>query len=212
MERAASRQASSSTQRPIGMIRPGLLGERDELVGRDRAARRVRSSAGAPRRRRCSCRRAARPAGSGPRAGRASIALLELGPQLEPLDDPLVHRRLEDAVAALAVALGHVHGDVGVAQQLLGIRGAVSRSREADADAGAREDLLAVDLDRRLERAEDPLGRIGRLLRAGDTVEQDRELVAAEARDGVGRADRDLRAARRPPGARGRRRRGRGCR
>src|SRR5256885_3629922 len=30
----------------------------------------------------------------------------------------LVHRRLEDAVAALAVALGHVHRDVGVAQEL----------------------------------------------------------------------------------------------
>ncbi len=36
--------------------------------------------------------------------------------QLEPLDDALVHRRLEDAIAALAVALCHVHRHVGVAQ------------------------------------------------------------------------------------------------
>ena len=47
--------------------------------------------------------------------------LLQLGLQLEPLDHALVHRRLEDAVAALAVALRHVHRDVGVAEQLLGV-------------------------------------------------------------------------------------------
>ena len=44
--------------------------------------------------------------------------VLEIRSKLEPLDDPLVHRRLEDAVASLAVALGHVHRDVGVPQQL----------------------------------------------------------------------------------------------
>ena len=41
---------------------------------------------------------------------------LQLRLQLEPLDHALVHRRLEDAIAALAVALRHVHGDVGVAE------------------------------------------------------------------------------------------------
>ena len=44
---------------------------------------------------------------------------LQLRLELEPLDDALVHRRLEDAIAALAVPLGHVHGQVGVAEKLL---------------------------------------------------------------------------------------------
>ena len=42
--------------------------------------------------------------------------VLQIGAQFETLDDAFVHRRLEDAVAALAVALRHVHRDVGVAQ------------------------------------------------------------------------------------------------
>ena len=49
--------------------------------------------------------------------------------------------------------------------------------------------MLPFDLDRRLERAEDPLGDHGRLLGADDPVEQDRELVAAETRHRVRRAD-----------------------
>ena len=48
-----------------------------------------------------------------------------------------MHRRLEQAVAALAVALGAVHRDVGVAQQLLGAA-VVAGARDRDADAGAQ--------------------------------------------------------------------------
>ena len=39
------------------------------------------------------------------------------------------------------------------------------------------------------ERLEDPLGGVGRLLAVLDVLEQHRELVAAEARGGVGAAD-----------------------
>ena len=67
---------------------------------------------------------------------------------------------------------------------------------EADADARARVDLLAVDLELTLERAEDPPRDVRRLLGVLDPVEQDGELVAAEARDGVGRAHRCLEPAR----------------
>ena len=40
--------------------------------------------------------------------------LLKLRLQLQPLDDPFVHRRLEEAIAPFAVALRHVHRDVRV--------------------------------------------------------------------------------------------------
>ena len=123
---------------------------------------------------------------------------LELGAQLEAFDDALVHRGLEQAVPALAVALRHVHGDVGVPQQLLGILREQVLVAHADADARARVDLLAVDLGRRLELAQQPLGDQRRLVGAGDAVEQDRELVAAEARDRVGRDGSPVRAAARP--------------
>ena len=64
---------------------------------------------------------------------------------------------------------------------------------EADADARARIDVLAVDVERTLE------GRRGRApatsaasVESVDAVEQDGELVAAEAGDRVGRAHRRL--------------------
>ena len=55
----------------------------------------------------------------------------------------------------------------------------------ADADARPRVDLLAVDVHQRLDRFEHTSGDHGSLLRAVHAVEQDRELVAAETRDGV---------------------------
>src|SRR5437667_242872 len=37
------------------------------------------------------------------------LGVLQIRAELEPLDDALVHGRLEDAVAALAVPFSHVH-------------------------------------------------------------------------------------------------------
>ena len=71
-----------------------------------------------------------------------------------------MHRRLEHAVTALAVALRHVHRDVRVAEQLLGIRRRGPGTGEADTDAAAWEDLLAVDLDLAFDRAHDPDGGV----------------------------------------------------
>ena len=48
------------------------------------------------------------------------------------------------------------------------------------------------------QRLEDALGRVGGLLGALDVLEQDRELVAAEAGGGVAGADARRRAAARP--------------
>ena len=110
---------------------------------------------------------------------------LQLCSQLEPLDDALVHRGLEQPVAPLAVALRHVHGHVRIAEELLGVPvvAVAVAVAHADADACVPVDVLAVDLDRRL---------VG----AGDAVEQDRELVTTEPRDRVRRPNRHLEPAR----------------
>ena len=57
--------------------------------------------------------------------------------------------------AMAAFVLGAVHGDVGVAQQFLGL--AIARRRNRDADARGREDFLAAKSDRRVERVDDAL-------------------------------------------------------
>ena len=67
---ATARRPCSSTQRVSGRIRPVLLGERDELVGREQPALRGAASAPAPRRRR------RRPVAGRPWAGSAATSSL----------------------------------------------------------------------------------------------------------------------------------------
>ena len=66
---------------------------------------------------------------------------------------------------------------------------------ESDADARPEPELVAADLDRSRHRCEQPLGDGGGLGRLGNAREQDRELVAAEPRDGVAGTDERLDAA-----------------
>jgi hypothetical protein len=53
---------------------------------------------------------------------------------------------MEQLMATLAVAFGHVHGGVGVSQQL--VRGDVGGGGGGDADAGVGKDLLMVQRHR----------------------------------------------------------------
>ena len=106
-----------------------------------------------------------------------------------------MHRRLEDAVAALAVALGHIHRNVGVPQELGRGRRVHVLADETDADARARKDVLAVDLHRQVERSQDPRRRVGGVCRAFDAVQEHGELVASEAGDGVRGSHGDLQPA-----------------
>ena len=89
---------------------------------------------------------------------------------------------LEDHGAGLEL-LGRVHRDVGVAQQLLGV-GAVPRGQH-DADAGLDVEDDAVDVEGLVQGLAEPLGDGLRLADAVHERQQDGELVAAEARDGV---------------------------
>ena len=119
---------------------------------------------------------------------------LQVGAQLEAGEHALVHPRLEQAVAALAVALGVVHRRVGVADELLGLDDG-PRLGERDAHAGAQDELLVPDAQRHGHRLEHAVGGLDGLVGVADALEQHRELVAAEAGGGVAGADDALRAA-----------------
>ena len=83
--------------------------------------------------------------------------------------------RGERLVAPAAAALGAVHREVRVAHQVVG---RVRAGR--DPDAAAQENLLAADLERLLERAQDPPCQVLEVDARG-VLDQNRELVTAEA-------------------------------
>ncbi len=68
---------------------------------------------------------------------------LELDAQLVALADGRVHARVEDREAGLAVGLGHVHRDVGVAHHVG--RRLVLVAGAGDADAGRDRDVMLAD-------------------------------------------------------------------
>ena len=105
-----------------------------------------------------------------------------------------VHLRPEEAVGAAPVALGAVERQVGVADQLVGAR-AVRRA-DGDADAGADDDLRAVEIVGRAHGLDDAQRQHGGIRRLGDGDLQDRELVAAHARDRVRLPDQGAQALR----------------
>ncbi len=107
-----------------------------------------------------------------------------------------MHARFEDLDSVLAVALGHVHRHVGVAQQL--VRGLVVAGRDGDADAGVDEQLLAAMLERRLEGGQQAFGDVERAGRVGRVLDQHRELVAAHPGDRVTGSQRAAQPLRHP--------------
>jgi hypothetical protein len=116
--------------------------------------------------------------------------LAALGRAPEVLLQPLaaqhrgVHRGLEDLVALVARVLGGVHRDVGVAQQLLGV-GDLGRPALDEPEARVRGDLVPGDRERPPEQLDDAIGHAADVLAVADTVQEDRELVAAHPRSQV---------------------------
>ena len=86
------------------------------------------------------------------------------------------------------LALGVVHRDVRAADQRADVRPVVGRQR--DADARAELDGDAADLERALERVEQPERELGRGAAVGQVAQQHGELVAAEPGQGVAAAQR----------------------
>ena len=88
-----------------------------------------------------------------------------------------------DGVLAAAGTFGAVEGEVGIAEQVVGWQ--VGRAVEGDPEAGTDPEVAAFDGDRCLQTGDDPGGDLGCLFERADVFKQDRELVAAEPRDGV---------------------------
>ena len=114
-------------------------------------------------------------------AARERVA--KAGLELEPLDGARAQRLVEDLQPRLALLLGLVHGGVGVADQVVGADRVALGQR--DAEAGADEAVLALELERLADRGGEPVGDAADVVEVLDALEQDHELVAAEAGDHV---------------------------
>src|SRR5439155_2146006 len=119
------------------------------------------------------------------------LIALETEPKLvleaQQLPELAGHVVAEELVPAAARLLRRVHRDVRVANQLFALAG--TARVEGDADARADHELAPGDPDRLLEREKQPL-RDADGMGLVRSVEQERELVAAEPGERVARAAR----------------------
>src|SRR3982074_934904 len=99
------------------------------------------------------------------------------------LDDRHPHPVAEDRIAALSLALGGVHGEIGAAQEIGRID--LAGGDACDADGGVGPAGVAGDVERRVQGIEDALGDGGGLGLLRDVLHQDRELIPSEPRQGV---------------------------
>ena len=179
---AACRQASSEDPAPDRHDQAGVLGDRDERVGRHDTQLGV-----VPAQQRLEADDAV-----GRQRHDRLVVQLELvghqrmdqvGLQPQPLDRGGAHGRLVHHGPALAGRLGAVHRDVGVTQQRRRRGFGISHG---DPDAGRDRHELGLDLDRHLECLQDPTGHLFRLVeRAAALLDEDGELVGAQPGHGV---------------------------
>ena len=94
----------------------------------------------------------------------------------------------EDLDAATTGVLGRVHGDVGVAQEI--VSGLAAGPGQGDADARPHARRAVAEIDGRPEDLEDALRHLSGHCGSIDVLEEDRELIAAQAGRRVARADR----------------------
>ena len=113
------------------------------------------------------------------------MPLAQVALEVDPLDRLVGHGRFEQGVARRRVRLGANQRDLGLAEHLVGCRSAGPPER--DADRRADEPLARADRERCPKLRPDPLGDRVRLVGIRHLVEDDPELVAAEAGDGVAR-------------------------
>lgn len=103
------------------------------------------------------------------------------------------HVRLVERVAMLAGLLGRVHGAVRGFHEGRDIATVSGKMRDADADA--RVDLAVAELHRFVDAAQEAFRHAGRQVIGVEVVDQDAELVAAEACRDIGFAQFLLQAS-----------------
>ena len=108
--------------------------------------------------------------------------LAQVGLQLDAIQHRRMHAAFIQHRARLAACLGVIHRHVGVAQHLVS---RLLRLRTRDADARAQVHVLAFHLQRTAQRRRDARRHVHHLTFATHLFQQDRELVATEARRGV---------------------------
>ena len=115
-------------------------------------------------------------------------AALQAREEQHPLMSPLAHGGSEEAISALALLFGPVHGEVGVPEQGLAVVSVLGIDR--DAHAGAQGHLAIGHGARSGDLVEDGLGGHGCVISPLEVLEEHRELVAPDAGDAVGAARR----------------------
>ena len=159
----------------------GLLGEWDELVGEHEAAFRM------PPAKQCL------DPGDLTRLERddrlvvelellSGVRTLQVGLECKPLEHALVHGGLVDRVPRLPLVLRAVHGEIGAAQDLA--RRLTSRA-ERDADARLNHHLRAEHRNRLGHRGQHAARDGHCIVRPGQVLDHDGELVPAEPRTRV---------------------------
>ena len=121
---------------------------------------------------------------------------LEPSLEIEPGVERRAHVVVEHLDPRLAALLRLVHRGIGVVQQALR---SAPRARHRDPEARRQPAVVAVELQRALDRLQEATGQLARLGLGVHRVEpgaQHRELVAAEASDDVTRSHRLLEAVR----------------
>ena len=113
-----------------------------------------------------------------PVEGAAEVAL-----QIKALADPSAHRLVEHLVAAAALLLRATQSDLSVREQRG--RAGAARCRDRYPDAGAREHVALVELDRGLERPQQLIRQLDRAALTGEPLDQDGKFVAVDAREGL---------------------------
>ncbi|HVY08558.1 MAG TPA: hypothetical protein VHB18_00230 [Mycobacteriales bacterium] len=164
---------------------PGLLGERDEVRRGDDAPYRVLPTY------ECLGIRGATGHGVDERLEVHLDCAFDDGQAKVRLEVELLHRAGGAAGVlvppAQSLGLGVVHGEVGVVEEVVTGR---ARSGHGQPDRQACHDRpTRSHRDRLRHRRHDAVGDAVRLVQPVDVLEQDGELVAAEARDGVSFAD-----------------------
>ncbi len=169
-----------------------LFGERDEVDGRDKPSPRM-----LPARQRLDATDTAVGQRNDRLVVHAQLALAQRAAQLdlglESLAGAGVHRAVKDFEATLTVGLGRVQRHIGLAQQLVRL---LTWAAHGHPDTDPDEDVLHAELEWRHALGQTDLGQRDRRRQIGHIFDQDRELVAAEPRDGVRGAQGRLQALR----------------